>query len=85
MIQVCGHLPFLGSNLSLVNALRFGLSEGRHHVLSDAAGPPKGGREGQRAPNPPKFAHPRLSRVKGRSSPARGYKIWVCLFLYGRS
>ena len=31
------------------------------------------------------FAQPRLSRVKRRSSPARGYKIWVCLFLYGRS
>ena len=29
----------------------------------------------QRAPNPPEFAQPRLSRVKRRSSPARGYKF----------
>ena len=35
--------------------------------------------------NPPEFAQPRLSRVKRRSSPARGVQIWVCLFLYGRS
>ena len=31
--------------------------------------------------NPPEFARPRLSRVKERSSPARGY-IFGCLFLY---
>ena len=29
----------------------------------------------QRAPNPPEFAQPRLSRVKARSSPARRYKF----------
>ena len=40
--------------------------------------------ESQRSPNPPEFAQPRLSRVKPRSSPARGYKnLGVCLFLYG--
>ena len=34
---------------------------------------------------PTEFAQPRLSRVKGRSSPARGYKFG-CLFVpYGRS
>ena len=38
----------------------------------------------QRAPNPPEFAQPRLSGVNARSSLARGYKFWVCLFLYGR-
>ena len=38
----------------------------------------------QRAPNPPEFAQPRLGRVKGQSSPARGSQIWVCLFLFGR-
>ena len=27
---------------------------------------------GQRAPNPPEFAQPRLSRVNARSSPAKG-------------
>ena len=36
----------------------------------------------QRAPNPPEFAHPRLSRVKGRSSPAIGYKFrCVCSYM----
>ena len=36
----------------------------------------------QRAPNPPEFAQPRLSRVKGRSSPARGYKFGcVCPYM----
>ena len=35
----------------------------------------------QRAPNPPEFAHPRLSRVKAWSSPARGYKFG-CGFSY---
>ena len=38
----------------------------------------------QRAPNPPEFAQPRLSRVKRRSSPARGYDFFfvcVCLFV----
>ena len=35
----------------------------------------------QRAPNPPEFAQPRLSRVKGWSSPARGYKFGcVCSY-----
>ena len=38
----------------------------------------------QRAPNPPEFAQPRLSRVKGRSSPARGYKFGcVCSYMVG--
>ena len=38
----------------------------------------------QRAPNPPEFAQPRLSRVKGRSSPARGYKFGcVCSYMTG--
>ena len=38
----------------------------------------------QRAPNPPKFAQPRLSRVKVRSSPARGYKFGcVCSYMAG--
>ena len=38
----------------------------------------------QRAPNPPKFAQPRLSRVKGRSSSARGYKFGsVCSYMAG--
>ena len=43
------------------------------------------GREAsQRAPNPPEFARPRLSRVKGRSSPARGYKFGcVCSYMAG--
>ena len=31
----------------------------------------------QQAPDPPEFAQPRLSRVKGRSSPARGYELGV--------
>ena len=35
----------------------------------------------QRAPNPPEFAQPRLSRVTGRSFPARGYEFW-CVFSY---
>ena len=36
----------------------------------------------QRAPNPPEFAQPRLSRVQGRSSPARGYKFGcVCSYM----
>ena len=36
----------------------------------------------QRARNPPEFAQPRLSRVKGRSSPARGYKFGcVCSYM----
>ena len=39
----------------------------------------------QRAPNTPEFAQPRLSRVKGRSSPARGYKFGCVLFLCSRS
>ena len=38
----------------------------------------------QRAPNPPKFAQPRLSRVKARPSPARGYKSGcVCSYMAG--
>ena len=37
------------------------------------------------APNPPEFAQPCLSRVKGRSSPVRGYKFGCVLFLYGQS
>ena len=38
----------------------------------------------QRAPNPPEFAQPRLSRVKARLSPARGYKFGcVCSFMAG--
>ena len=38
----------------------------------------------QRAPNPPEFAQPRLSRVKARSSPARGYKFGcVCSYMAG--
>ena len=40
--------------------------------------------ENQRAPNPPEFAQPRLSRVKRRSSPARGYKFGcVCSYMAG--
>ena len=40
--------------------------------------------EVQRAPNPPEFAQPRLSRVKRRSSPARGYKFGcVCSYMAG--
>ena len=36
----------------------------------------------QRAPNPPEFAQPRLSRVKARSSPVRGYKFGcVCSYM----
>ena len=31
----------------------------------------------QRAPNPPELAQPRLSRVKARSSPARGTNLGV--------
>ena len=35
----------------------------------------------QRAPNPPEFAQPPLSRVKAWSSPARGYKFGcVCSY-----
>ena len=38
----------------------------------------------QRAPNPPEFAQPRLSRVKRLSSPARGYKFGcVCSYMAG--
>ena len=38
----------------------------------------------QRAPNTREFAQPRLSRVKERSSPARGYKFGcVCSFVAG--
>ena len=38
----------------------------------------------QRAPNPTEFAQPRLSRVKARSSPARGYKLGcVCSYMAG--
>ena len=38
----------------------------------------------QRVPNPPEFAQPRLSRVKARSSPARGYKFGcVCSYMAG--
>ena len=38
----------------------------------------------QRAPNPPEFAEPRLSRVKAQSSPARGYKFGcVCSYMVG--
>ena len=38
----------------------------------------------QRAPNPPDFAQPRLSRVKARSSPARGHKFGcVCSYMAG--
>ena len=38
----------------------------------------------QRAPYPPEFAQPRLSRVKRRSSPARGYKFGcVCSYMAG--
>ena len=37
--------------------------------------------KGQRAPNPPEFAQPRLSRVKARSSPAGGYEFGcVCSY-----
>ena len=39
----------------------------------------------QRAPNPPEFAQPRLSRGSKGGRPQRGVNIWVCLFLYGRS
>ena len=36
----------------------------------------------QRATNPPEFAQPRLSRVKGPSSPAREYKFGcVCSYI----
>ena len=35
--------------------------------------------------NPPEFAQPRLSRVKGQVVPSDGVRIWVCLFLHGRS
>ena len=39
------------------------------------------GRKSQRAPNPPEFAQPRLSRVQARSSLARGYKFGcVCSY-----
>ena len=35
-------------------------------------------------PNPPEFAQPRLSRVKGWSSPAKGYKFGcVCSYMAG--
>ena len=38
----------------------------------------------QRAPNPPEFAQPHLSRVKARSSPARGYRFGcVCSYMAG--
>ena len=38
----------------------------------------------QRAPNPPEFAQPRLSRVKARSSPTRGHKFGcVCSYMAG--
>ena len=38
----------------------------------------------QRAPNTPEFAQPHLSRVKGWSSPARGYKFGcVCSYMAG--
>ena len=38
----------------------------------------------QRAPNPPEFAQVRLSRVKARSTPARGYKVGcVCSYMDG--
>ena len=38
----------------------------------------------QRVSNPPDFAQPRLSRVKARSSPARGYKFGcVCSYMAG--
>ena len=38
----------------------------------------------QRAPNPPEFAQLRLSSVKARSSPARGYKFGcVCSYMAG--
>ena len=38
----------------------------------------------QRAPNPPEFAQPRLSRAKRRSYPARGYKYGcVCSYMAG--
>ena len=38
----------------------------------------------QRAPNPPEITQPRLSRVKWRSSPARGYKFGcVCSYMAG--
>ena len=38
----------------------------------------------QRAPNPPEFAQPRLTRVKGRSSPAREHKFGcVCSYMAG--
>ena len=36
----------------------------------------------QRAPNPPEFAQPRLSRVKGWSSPARGYQFGPVLGVF---
>ena len=40
--------------------------------------------EDQRAPNPPEFAQPRLSKVKGPSSLARGYKFGcVCSYMPG--
>ena len=45
-----------------------------------------GGGEGgfQRAPNTPEFSHPRLSRVKVRSSPTREYKFGcVCSYMAG--
>ena len=38
----------------------------------------------QRAPNPPEFAQPSLSRVKARSSPARGANLGVFV-PYGQS
>ena len=40
--------------------------------------------QNQGAPNPPEFAQPRLSRVKARSSPARGYKFGrACSYMAG--
>ena len=42
------------------------------------------GRNSQPAPNTPEFAQPRLSKVKRRSFPARGYKFGcVCSYMAG--
>ena len=55
-------------------------SKYRGHSLSKVPSP----EESQRAPNPPEFAQPRLSRVKARSSAARGYKFGcVCSCMAG--
>ena len=38
----------------------------------------------QRAPNPPEFAQPRLSRSNGGHTHREGTTLGGCLFLYGR-